>query len=132
MISLLLTLAQVTPLAKPADPLPTTIAAIRADPRKFDGKVVRLSGWVNRCVALSCGIEERAASAPGGAGQRLSIAADAKFDAIVAPIAPTPVEFDARLDAGCLTVQVCSDRAPVLTIVTLRSVVSLEPPPIEN
>jgi hypothetical protein len=131
-ISLLLSLAPVTPLARPADPVPTTIAAIRADPRKFDGKVVRLSGWVNRCVALSCGIEERAASDPGGAGQRLSIAADAKFDSVVAPIAPTPVEFDARFDAGCITVRACSDRAPVLTIVTLRSVVSLEPPPIEN
>jgi hypothetical protein len=132
MISLLLSLAQVTPLATPADPVPTTIAAIRADPRKFDGKVVRLSGWVNRCVARSCGIEERAASAPGGAGQRLSIASDSKFDTIVAPLAPTPVEFDARLDAGCLTTRACSDRAPVLTIVSLRSVVSLEPPPIEN
>jgi len=132
MISLLLSLAQVAPLAAPADPVATTIAAIRADPRKFDGKVVRLSGWVNRCASLSCAIEERAPSAPGGAGQRLSIATDAGFDAIVGPLLPTPVEFDARLDAGCLTVQVCTDRAPVLTIVRLRSVVSLEPPPVEN
>lgn len=132
MISLLLAVAQVIPLATPPDPLVTTIAAIRADPGKFDRKVVRLTGWVNRCVALSCAIEERAASAPGGAGQRLSIAGDSKFDAIVGPIAPTPVEFDARVDASCLTVKVCTDRAPVLTVVSLRSVVSLEPPPIEN
>lgn len=132
MIALLLSLAQMAPLASPADPVATTIAAIRADPRKFDGKVVRLSGWVNRCIPLSCAIEERAATAPTGAGQRLSIAGDSKFDAIVGPIAPTPVEFDARVDARCLTTAVCSDRAPVLTIVSLRSVVSLEPPEIEN
>lgn len=132
MISLLLSLAQVVPSAAPADPVPTTIAAIRANPRKFDGQVVRLAGWVNRCVPLSCAIEEHAAAAPGGAGQRLSIASDAKFDSIVAPIAPTPVEFDARVDASCLTVAACADRAPVLTIVRLRSVVSLEPPEIEN
>lgn len=131
MISLLLSLAPVTPLAAPAQPVPTTIAAIRAAPRKFDGKVVRLNGWINRCAALSCAIEERATNAPGGAGQRLSIATDAKFDAVVAPIAPTPVEFDARVDAACL-IQVCTDRAPVLTVVSLRSVVSLEPPETEN
>ena len=132
MIALLLSLAQMAPLNVPTDPVATTIAAIRADPRKFDGKVVRLSGWVNRCISLSCGIDERAATAPAGAGQRLSIAGDAKFDAIVAPLAPTPVEFDARVNARCLTTAVCSDRAPVLTIVSLRSVVSLEPPEIEN
>jgi len=132
MIPLLLVLAQVAPLAASPAPVATTIAAIRADPRKFDGRVVRLKGWVNRCASLSCAIEERPAAGPGGGGERLSIAADARFDAIVAPIAPTPVEFDGRLDAGCLTDQVCTDRAPVLTVVSLRSVVSLEPPPIEN
>jgi hypothetical protein len=132
LISLLLSFAQVAPLDAPADPVAATISAIRANPGKFDGKVVRLSGWVNRCARLSCAIEERPASAPGGPGERLSIAGDSKFDAIVGPIAPTPVEFDARVDARCLTTTVCSDRAPVLTVISLRSVVSIEPPPIEN
>lgn len=132
MIALLLALGPVAPLAAPADPLVTTIAAIRADPSRFDGRIVRLSGWVNRCQPLSCGIEEQASSAPGGAGRRLSIASNARFDSIVGPLLPTPVEFDARFDAGCITNQVCTDRAPVLTVVSLRSVVSLEPPPIEN
>jgi hypothetical protein len=132
MISLWLALAQVAPLAAPPEPIVTTIAAIRADPHKFDGRTVRLSGWVNRCVPPSCAIAEQEASAPGGPGQSLSIAADARFDGIVGPIAPTPVEFDARLDARCITVQVCADRAPVLTVTSLRSVVSIEPPSIEN
>lgn len=132
MISLLLSLAQVVPSAAPPVPVATTIAAIRADPRRFDGQVVRLTGWINRCVPLSCAIDERAAAAANGSGQRLSIAGDARFDSIVAPLAPTPVEFDARVDARCLAESVCTDRAPVLTVVSLRSVVSLEPPEIEN
>lgn len=129
--ALLLTMAQATPV--PAEPVPveTTIAAIRANPKKFDGQLVRLHGYVNRCSRLDCGIEERLATAPGGAGERLSIAGDAKFDATIAPLLPTYVEFDARLNAECL-IGICTDRAPVLTIVTLRGVVSTEPPPFEK
>jgi hypothetical protein len=132
MIIALLMLAQMAP--EPAEPAPitTTIAAIRANPKKFDGQVVRLSGWVNRCQRLSCRIDERAASGPDGPGDHLSIGENQKFDDTVKGLIPTHVEFDARFDAKCLTDVVCTDRAPELTIVSLRSVVSLEPPPIEN
>jgi hypothetical protein len=131
MIAALLLMAQIVAAPAPAMPIATTIAAIRANPGKFDGRVVRLQGWVNKCQRLSCAIDERAARSSGGAGQGLSIAADSKFDATIAPLLPTYVEFDARLDATCLTA-VCIHRAPVLTIVSLRSVVSMEPPEIEN
>jgi hypothetical protein len=127
-----LALAQIAPVPEEPKPIETTIAAIRANPKKFDGQVVRLHGYVNRCQRLDCAIEERPSTASDGPGQRLSIAGDARFDAIVAPLLPTYVEFDARLDAACLTAVVCTDRAPVLTIVTLRGVVSPEPPPFEN
>jgi hypothetical protein len=138
MIAALMMLAQIVPV--PADPkaVPTTIAAVRANPKKFDGQIVRLHGYVNACQRLSCGVEERLATAPNGAGQRLSIAGDAKFDATVTPLLPTYVEFDARVDATCLisssgnTITVCADRAPVLTVVSLRGVVSPEPPPFEK
>ncbi|HEY1142576.1 MAG TPA: hypothetical protein VGE68_00935 [Sphingomicrobium sp.] len=122
----------------PVKPVPTTIAAIRSDPKKFNGQVVRLTGWVNQCQRLSCGIEERPASDPKGAGQRLSIAGDAKFDRTIVPLLPTYVEFDARVDTGCLvspagdTIMVCADRVPDLTVVSLRAVVSPEPPPSEE
>lgn len=131
MIAALMLMAQIFVAPAPAKPVATTIAAIRANPRKFDGRVVRLQGWVNTCRQLSCAIEERAATSPGGAGQPLSIAADSKFDGTIGPLLPTYVEFDARFDATCLTA-ICTDRAPILTVVSLRSVVSTEPPEIEN
>ena len=132
MIAALLFLAQIAPVAEEPKPVATTIAAIRANPKKFDGQVVRLKGWVNHCQPLSCAIDEQAADASGGAGQSLSIGANQKFDDTIKPLLPTYVEFDAQLNAQCLTTQACTDRAPVLTIVNLRSVVSPEPPPIEN
>lgn len=130
MIAMLLMLAQLTP-AEPK-PVEATISAIRANPKRFDGKVVRLHGWVNQCKPLTCWIEERVATAAGGTGAHLSIATNAKFDDIVRPFIPADVEFDARFSAACLTDAVCVDRAPELTIVSLRGVVSTEPPPFEN
>ena len=132
MIAWLLLSAQLAPVATPEKPMVATIAAIRANPSKFDGRLVRLTGWVNACQPSSCAIDEHAASAPGGAGQRLSVAEDKKFDGIIRPLLPTFVEFDARLNAECPTAAVCSDPGPVLTIVTLRGVVSPEPPSFEN
>ena len=132
MIAALLMLAQITPLPAEPPPVETTIAAIRANPKRFDGRVVRLHGYVNACQHLGCAISERPANAPGGQGERLSIATDPKFDATIAPLIPTYVEFDARFDATCLTTAVCSDRPHELTIVILRAVVSPEPPPFEN
>lgn len=138
MIAALLILAQLAPV--PADPKPiaTTIAAIRANPKRFDGRIVRLHGYVNSCQRLGCAIEERPPTAPGGPGERLSIAGDPKFDATITPLLPTYVEFDARVDAKCLvpatdkTITICSDRAPMLTVVSLRAIVSPEPPPFEG
>jgi hypothetical protein len=130
-IAPLLLLAQITPVPAEAKPIATTIAAIRANPKKFDGRVVRLHGYVNRCETASCNIDERAGNAPSGAGQSLSIGKDPKFDAIVRPLLPTYVEFDARVDATCILAP-CLDRGSALTIVGLRGVVSPEPPPFEK
>jgi hypothetical protein len=132
MIGPLFMLAQIAAVPAEPKPIATTIAAIRANPKKFDGQIVRLRGYVNRCQALSCSIDERATNAPGGAGQHLSIAGNPKFDDTLKPLIPTYVEFDARFDATCLTTTTCTDRAPELTVVTLRSVVSPEPPEIEK
>ena len=131
MIAALLLLAQLAPVPAQPKPVVTTIAALRSNPKKFDGQVVRVHGYVNRCSALDCALSEQPATAAGGLGQLLSIATEPKFDATVAPLVPTYVEFDARFDAACV-IAVCTDRAPVLTIVSLRSVVSPEPPEIEK
>jgi hypothetical protein len=127
----LLLIAQIAPVAAEPKPIATTIGAIRSNPKKFDGQVVRLHGYVNACATATCNINERLARAPGGPGESLSIARDPKFDSIVRPFLPTYVEFDARVDASCIT-SVCLDRAPDLTIVSLRSIVSPEPPQFEN
>jgi hypothetical protein len=130
-IAALLLLAQITPLPPEPKPVGTTIAAIHNDPKRFDGQVVRLHGYVNSCQPAVCLISERPANAPGGAGESLSMAANAKFDQVVRPLIPTYVELDARVDASCL-VAACVNQTPVLTIVTLRGVVSPEPPAFEN
>jgi hypothetical protein len=125
MIAALFMLAQIVPVPAEPKPVATTIAAIRANPKKFDGQVVRLHGRVNQCTPRICLIEER--------GQSLSIGGDPKFDATVKSLLPTYVEFDARVDATCIAPKTsCADRTPDLTIVSLRSVVSPEPPEIEK
>lgn len=138
MIAAFFMLAQVVPAPAEPKPVATTIAAIRADPKKFDGQTVRLHGYVNRCQPLSCWIEERPTTSAAGPGEHLSIGTNPKFDATIKPLLPTYVEFDARVDATCLTpsagneIKVCADRVPELTIVSLRGVISPEPPAIEN
>lgn len=132
MIAVLLFLAQLAPVAEEPKPVATTIAAIVANPAKFDGQVVRITGWVNSCGPASCPVSERAATAPGGPGASLSVADDKKFDSVVRPLAPTYVELDARVDSTCIANPKCPDQKPALTIVTLRGVVSPEPPPFEN
>lgn len=132
MIAALLMLAQLAPIAAEPRPIPTTIAAIRANPKKFDGQLVRLHGYVNECEPAYCPIDEKPANSPGGTGAYLSIAANKKFDDTVKPLIPTYVEFDARFSASCMTTAICTDRVPELTIVSLRSIVSPEPPPFEK
>lgn len=131
MIAALLMLAQIVPAPEEPRPIATTIAAIRANPKKFDGELVRLHGYVNNCGPTGCSVEERPATAPNGAGEGLTIAGDSKFDAIITPLLPTYVEVDARLNAQCL-ISMCSDHTPILTVVTLRGVVNPEPPPFEK
>ena len=125
MIAALLMLAQIAPVPAEPKPIPTTIAAIVRNPRKFEGQTVRLHGYVNACQPSSCAIDERAATSPAGAGERLSIEDDQKFQDTVRPLLPTYVEFDARVNAT-------SAGPPALSVVTLRGVVSPEPPPFEN
>src|SRR5881397_708137 len=100
--AVLLMLAPVELVPNEPKPVATTIAAIRANPRKFDGQVVRLKGYVNRCIFSDCSIQEHAIPSATGPGDSLSIAPDAKFDAVITLLLPTYVEFDARLDAQCL------------------------------
>lgn len=131
MIAALLFLAQLAPEPVEAKPVSTTIGAIVANPKKFDGELVRLHGWLNSCQPSACLIDERASNAQNGAGQHLSVAGDQKFYDTVRPLLPTYVEFDAQVTAECVA-NACANSAPALNVVTLRGVVSPEPPPFEN
>jgi hypothetical protein len=130
-IAALLLLIQITLAPPQPAPIATTIAAIRADPKKFDGHIVRLHGWVNKCETATCDLEEHPATASGGPGASLSIAGDPKFDATIKPLLPTYVEFDARVDASCI-VAPCLDRGSALTVIQLRGVVDPTAPPPED
>ena len=127
--ALLLAAVPIAPQAP--KPIVTTIAALRHDPKAFDGKTVRVHGWVNRCAASGCMIDERPASSPQGAGQSLSIAGNAKFDSVIPPLTPTYVEVDAQFDAQCLIAS-CPTPAPELDVVLLRGVVDADTPPPED
>jgi hypothetical protein len=112
-------------------PIETTIAALRHDPKAFDGKIVRVHGWVNVCTPRICNIYEHPSNSPGGAGESLSIGGNSKFDATVKPLLPTYVEVDARFDASCLA-RACFDRLSELNVIQLRGVIDPHEPPPEN
>ena len=96
---------------------PLTIEQVRADPRRWDGKWVRVRGFVHRCSALDCMLAE----GPRNRGMSLSFAAAPSFDAWIAPQLPAEVEVTARIDANCL-LNVCTDRAPVLQQVYVETI----------
>ena len=98
---------------------PLTIEQVRADPRRWDGRWVRVQGYIHRCSPLDCLLAER----PGNGGMFLSFASAPSFDAWIAPQLRAKVEVTARIDAGCL-VNVCTDRAPVLQQVYVETMVA--------
>ena len=109
----------VSPIVATAERLPippaaaVTIEDVRRDPRRWDGKWVRLEGWINRCWATDCTLAENLAARPINQGMALSFETQQTFDAWVRPMLPLRARVVARIDATCL-VEVCLDRAPVL------------------
>src|SRR5205085_1070706 len=68
----------------PATPL--TIEDVRRDPRRWDGKWVRIEGWINRCWRTDCMLAERLAARPINEGMSLSFEAQDSFDVWVKPM----------------------------------------------
>jgi hypothetical protein len=92
---------------------PLTIEDVRRDPRRWDGKWVRIEGWINRCWRTDCTLAEKLAARPINEGMSLSFEAQDSFDVWVKPMLPVRARVTARIDATCL-IDVCIDRAPVL------------------
>jgi hypothetical protein len=91
-----------------------TIEEIRREPRRWDGKWVKIDGWINRCWATDCTLAEKLAARPINQGRSLSFESQASFDKWLRPMLPLRARVTARVDATCLIEVVCLDRAPVL------------------
>ena len=98
-----------------------TIQDVRRDSRKWDGKRVRIEGWINRCWPTDCALAERLAARPVNQGMTLSFEEQKSFDQWVRPMLPLRARVTARIDASCLVTAVCLDRAPVLRGVIIEA-----------
>ena len=108
-----LVLAAAAVLMPPPPPQPTTIAEVHRNPAHWNGKWIRLEGWINRCWSTDCTVAENLAARPINQGKALSFETQKSFDDWVRPMLPMRVSVVARLDATCL-LEVCLDRAPHL------------------
>jgi hypothetical protein len=93
---------------------PVTIEDVLREPRRWDGKWVRIEGWINRCWSTDCGVSENLAARPINQGMTLSFEAQKSFDEWVRPMLPLRARVTAKFDATCVFEVVCLDRAPVL------------------
>jgi hypothetical protein len=93
---------------------PVTIEDVLREPRRWDGKWVRIEGWINRCWATDCTLAENLAARPINQGMSLSFEEQKTFDEWVKPMLPLRARVTAKIDATCVAEAVCIDRAPVL------------------
>ena len=104
-----------------AEPSLITIPNLVAQHAAFDGKTVRVRGFLSQCADENCALT----SAPydgrnlrawhDRGGRLLSIGADPAFDQQTAGFANRAVVIRARFRDDCLRPQtLCSDRAPTL------------------
>ena len=93
---------------------PVTIQDVRRDPRRWDGRWVRIEGWINRCWPTDCAVAENLAARPINQGKTLSFEEQKSFDEWIRPMLPLKARVTARIDATCLVNSVCLDRAPML------------------
>lgn len=112
MIAALLAALAAQPPIPPSTPV--TIEDVRRDPRRWDGKWVKIEGWINRCWPTDCTLAEKLAARPIDQRMSLSFEGQGSFDSWVKPLLPVRARVVARIDAACLTDEVCIDRAPVL------------------
>jgi len=96
---------------------PMTVREIVQNARVLDGREVVVSGWLEQCQPLACGLYASAAEVRTDVPYYLSIGSSRWFDAFARRAAPTNVVLRARVHDRCISdpstqvIAVCADRA---------------------
>jgi hypothetical protein len=99
-----------------------TVPEITSSIAQFDGKTVRMRGWLDVCQDLSCGLfaSKEAAIERQYGEHMLSIGSTPEFDDEAVGRGPAEVVIVARMSADCRTKYVCMDRAHDLRPIAIR------------
>jgi hypothetical protein len=104
---------------------PLTVREVVENAQTLDGEVVVVSGWIERCHRISCGIFESADEVDRDFPYYLSIGSSRWFDAFAQRAGPTHVVLRARLRSRCISdpatriIAACADRPGTLEPIAL-------------
>ena len=99
---------------------PLTVREVIENARVFDGEEVIVSGWLEECQHLSCGIFASAKEVDKDFPYYLSIGPSPWFDSLAQRAAPGPIVLRARLHDRCVSnpatqiIVACADRPSTL------------------
>jgi hypothetical protein len=99
---------------------PLTVREVVESAHALDGKEVVVTGWLEQCQRLSCGIFASAEEVEKDFPYYLSIGRSSWFDAFAQQSAPRRITFRARLRDTCISnpatqsIAGCADRAGTL------------------
>lgn len=104
---------------------PLTVREIVENAEVLDGKEVVVSGWLEKCQHLSCGIFDSANEVDKDFSYYLSIGPSPWFDSFAQRAAPGPIVLRARIHDRCISnpatqiIAVCADRPSTLVPLAL-------------
>jgi len=96
---------------------PMTVREIVQNAHVLDGRVIVVSGWLEQCQPLSCGLYASAAEVRKDSPYYLSIGSSRWFDAFARRAGPTNVVLRVRVHDRCISdpsiqvIAACADRA---------------------
>ena len=99
---------------------PLTVREIVDNARALDGREVVVTGWLQQCERLSCGIFGSAEEVGKLVPYYLSIGRSEWFDAFAQRVAPGQIVLRVRVNDHCIsdpaneTIAVCADRPRTL------------------
>ena len=99
---------------------PLTVREVVENAHAFDGKEIVVTGWLEQCQRLSCGIFASAEEVEKDFPYYLSIGRSSWFDAFAQYAAPRRITLRARLHDRCISnpatqiIAACADRGGTL------------------